>query len=194
MVSYCSINNESYSEPYLKLSFMSVIELLLVPICILPYGHFLKFWLFFRTLVAISIAVLTPIDLLMIGNPLHLIKKILLGTNIIAYIDLYLMLLVGHFGEKGQLITHPLKNALHYLSGGFIKDFLFCFPWEIILKIVYTKCLKQDSCFLIYWLLSMIKMGQIYKLSHLIDYFQKTSNENAKVRNLFIITLKNKIL
>ncbi|XP_044258067.1 uncharacterized protein LOC123007093 isoform X2 [Tribolium madens] len=160
VISYCRERKENYSTPYRQLGVLCWVQMLMLPICILPYGRLIKVWVIGRLLVTLIVAILIPYQLILKPYT-STIDIITFVTDLIAYLDLYFNLFVGYYGPRNQLVIHPLKTAIHYLKGKFLLDFVLCFPWETLV---------QHFSGNYYNVAKIIRLGQIYRLIHFFNY------------------------
>lgn len=177
IINYCKDRDENYHESFQELGILFWLQIFLIPVCVFPYGSFLKLWMMIRLFTSVVTAVLTPVSIIQAPEAAN-IDKLLFAMDVIAYIDLYIMLHVGYFEEKNQLVLHPLKTAKHYLKGRFIVDFVLCFPWEIIFSHFddstgNTKNLFSDMGNVV----RIVRMGQIYRM---FQFFNNTTFNNGK--------------
>lgn len=158
VISYCRQRNENYLEHFLKSGSIYGAQLFLLPICFHPRGWVLKLWASVRAVFGLTAALLVLFQLINVQE-VAMLDNFLFITDLVAYVDIYIMMLVGYYGAENQLIFHPSKTVRHYLRGKFIVDLTTCLPLEIS---GYT------------WF-KLNRMGQMYKMIQLLNYFSKTA-------------------
>lgn len=121
------------------------------------------------------------------------LDRVLFSLDFIAYTDLYIMMLVGYYGDKNQLIIHPYKTAIHYLKGLFIMDFIFCFPWELFVKIMMPEHDEGHSAaahilspHTYHCLFRSLRVFQIYRLPRAFQYLENDITRKVCNTNLFM--------
>ncbi|XP_044752804.1 uncharacterized protein LOC123312439 isoform X3 [Coccinella septempunctata] len=189
---YCYTHEEDYEQPFEELGFFYRIKYVLLPVCILPQGWFLKIWIGIRITTSILYALLIPFQLIQ-APYIPELDPLMLILDIIAYIDLYLMLLVGFYGDVNQLVIHPCKTSAHYLKGSFIIDVIICFPWELIIKFLVPEHNEGHSDFghkmSPHWMhcsVRLVKIFQAYRLPSVFNHLEM----NIRTKGLYLQVLK----
>ncbi|XP_045470321.1 uncharacterized protein LOC123677688 isoform X2 [Harmonia axyridis] len=189
---YCYKNDEDYEEPFERLGFFYRLKYILLPICILPQGWFLKIWMGIRITTTILYALLIPFQLIQ-APYIPQLDPLMIILDLISYIDLYLMLFVGYYGDVNQLIIHSCKTSAHYLKGSFFLDVVLCFPWELMVKFLVPEHNEGHSDFghkmSPHWMhcsVRLIKIFQAYRLPSVFDYLES----NIRTTGLYLSILK----
>lgn len=176
---YCKARNEDYNAPFRKLGSFRWVKYFLVPFCILPNKPFLKCWVFIRLMSAVLLALLTPIHLVTAPYTYDYLDHLMLLFDIVAYLDLYIMMLVGYYGKQNQLIVHPCKTAMHYIKGLFFFDVILCFPWVIVIQLLRPDHNEDHSAYadsqhphLLHSIIRLIAIFQVYRLPSALNYLE----------------------
>lgn len=166
---------------------MSWIRYFLLPYCILPNKKFIKHWVVWRSICAIAIALITPYQLLQ-APYIPALDPVVVVLDLIAYVDLYIMMLVGFYGQRNQLVIHPCKTAAHYLKGTFLIDFVLCFPWEILLKLLFPNHNEGHSArgdsyspHVLHCILRLNRVLQVYRLPRGFQFLKDDIQKKAHV-------------
>ncbi|XP_026477138.1 uncharacterized protein LOC113383100 [Ctenocephalides felis] len=163
---YCRRRHENYNKGFEGDN--NIFKYILLPICITPQGLLLKIWCFFRILAAFCIAMLLPFDITITPYTNNFVNLIIIVSDAIAYIDLYVSMFIGYYGKQGQLIIHPMKTAKRYVSTLFILDIILCIPINKI-----NRALPLDDYKEVEWWLNMIRLiriGQVYRIHGAMSY------------------------
>lgn len=174
---YCKKRNEDYNKPF-EVKKYKALKYLLVPICIAPEGLFLKIWCFIRTFAAFILAMTLPYDIITAPHRSNLVYLTLLVADCIAYIDLYINMIIGYHGKHGQLIIHPVATSKRYVTSLFILDIILCFPIDRI-----TRALPLENHKLVEWWLNtlrLIHIGQAYRIHTAISYLQDNIMKSSR--------------
>ncbi|KAI4457258.1 cyclic nucleotide-gated cation channel subunit a [Holotrichia oblita] len=144
-----SFEEFDYYLPFDHLYPFSFIRTLLMRVTIMPNGLFIRIWESFRCVFAVSTC------LLVFTRPVNSLSLefVIAFLDVTAFADIYVRLHVCYYNEKGLLVKHPQMTALHYLTNGFLIDFLGAFPFRYILSngssasstvfIIHMNCLLQ---------------------------------------------------
>ncbi|GJQ74387.1 hypothetical protein Trydic_g21261 [Trypoxylus dichotomus] len=178
---YCISNKESYSKLSNTAGKICFLKYLLMPITILPYGPFLKFWYFIRLAITLSLYFVIPLEYMFspYRGEMHYLRFIL---EIVVYIDMYLTFHIAFYGSKNQLIIHPWTTAEHYLKGQFIVDVLIWFPYPFLLLLLYnhteghSEFAHSISPHMFHCGAHLIKILDIYRVFCAIHYFGQRWN------------------
>ncbi|KAK9872982.1 hypothetical protein WA026_020331 [Henosepilachna vigintioctopunctata] len=186
---YCERTGEDYSYPFDQLGYFHRVRYFLLPICILPQGGFLKVWVVIRYTSVILIGLLIPYQQVKVPYETSL-DRIMIIFDLVAYMDLYLMLFVGFYGDKNQLIIHPCKTAKHYIKGPFILDLIFCFPWELLVmwynrdRPILVGSEREPDW--VRYRIRLLKILQVYRLPSFFSHIEK----NIRTSGLHVQIIK----
>uniref|UniRef100_A0A8C1Y911 Cyclic nucleotide-gated potassium channel n=1 Tax=Cyprinus carpio TaxID=7962 RepID=A0A8C1Y911_CYPCA len=103
---------------------------------ILPSSAFYVRWEFFRSMLAVTVSIITSLLIAFLHFRMDLwIVCYILG--LFCWVDIYLRMHVA-FYEDNDLKVDTLETAHHYVKTGFLMDFITCFPWELVGWIVIS--------------------------------------------------------
>ncbi|KTF86113.1 hypothetical protein cypCar_00012348 [Cyprinus carpio] len=103
---------------------------------ILPSSAFYVRWEFFRSMLAVTVSIITSLLIAFLHFRMDLwIVCYILG--LFCWVDIYLRMHVA-FYEDNDLKVDTLETAHHYVKTGFLVDFITCFPWELVGWIVIS--------------------------------------------------------
>lgn len=121
-----------YFVPFDRLGVFSWINVILMRFTIMPFGWFIFTWETVRAVCAVFSSLLFLIA--PIGTCTDCgWRPFLLFLDVTAWCDIYVRLHVCYYDDKGILISHPLKTAVHYIKHGLLLDLLGAFPMEIVM-------------------------------------------------------------
>ncbi|XP_026725097.1 uncharacterized protein LOC113492021 [Trichoplusia ni] len=122
-----------YVKTFDKLGVLRHIRYIFMPGCITPHGMFLKVWCAVRFALAVFYIFGVPYD---IATKQHKHGGLYNWSDVVLYIDIFIMAYVAYYNDKSLLVTHPLLTVTRYLKHAFLLDFISVFPFEEVFRIV----------------------------------------------------------
>lgn len=122
-----SLEEYEYHVPFDRLLQFSFIRYFLLRVTVLPNGNFVFWWELSRAIFAIVSAVLFTVPPVLTCQDCYS-WWILLFLDLTALLDIYLRCHYCYYNDKGLLVSHPLKTALHYIKHAFLTDLIGVLP------------------------------------------------------------------
>lgn len=163
VIKECHRSRTAYSSGFVQFGKLRFLQCCLIPVTVIPDSLFLILWSCIRLISSIMIGILAPIKHSV--EPYNIFPVYITSMlDVLSYIDLYVMLHVCYYNEKGILVTHPARTATHYLSKNFVVDLFACFPFTSAFSILGIYTPNSSS-------MVINKMFQIYRLPAVFKYF-----------------------